>query len=472
MPILVFVSSHYGPANLTLLDSIRGTLFSEQRAFVESIPLTYYWLYLWIVVPVGAIYFLRQKQRARAPVAVRVTSLIIAATIAFYWAHFRAIRNAESAFQLVVVDRLGSYQPLGLPISLLLFKLDAGGASQALQQREAFDFGAKRDPQLDNIVFVVGESSRADHWSLNGYGRRTTPSLNVIPNVISFSNIVSLAPNTSLSWPFLFTIKQAGDSTYWPSNKSFIQAFKEAGYDTYFVSFYIDKNYRWMDPLVLITLEAECVTNGCANVCQPTDIAMLPAIREVLSRKGPKLVVISTQGSHPGFSRTCPLEYNTFQPSVLTEKRSPETFINGYDDSILMTDDFLSSIIATLQYSRSVLFYVSDHGLALYDGGGRASGQAFIKGEYRPACVVWASDRFLDNAARQARFDLGRQHAGAAVTTDYILHSFLDLCGVQTKKLDPAKSLFSADLAPPKECLVEDFHGHWCRFADVPFSGN
>ncbi|HTV63422.1 MAG TPA: phosphoethanolamine transferase, partial [Verrucomicrobiae bacterium] len=401
-----------------------------------------------------------------------VASLFIFATILFYWEQFRTVRTAESAFQLIVVNRMGGYQPLGFPVSLALFRFDADGASQALQQRDAFDFGAVCDPQLDNIVFVVGESSRADHWSINGYDRLTNPLLSEVPNVITFSNIISLAPNTVLSWPFLFTIKNPSDSTYWPNKKTFIQAFKEAGYDTYFVSFYIDKNCTRRDPLALITLEAENVINGCANMQQPKDIAMLPAIRRVLSLNGPKLLVVSTQGSHPGFNRTCPLAYNTFQPSVLTEKQSPETYLNGYDNTIVMTDDFLTSIMNMLQGSRSVLFYVSDHGLAVYDGGGRACGQAFIKAEYRPACVVWASNSFLDDAARQARFDLGRQHAGATVTTDYILHSFLDLCGVQTTRLDRSKSLFSDDLVLPQEYRVEDFHGHWRPFADVPISAN
>jgi len=483
MPLLVFVSQHFGPPSLGLLIPVRDSLFNERRAFLEVIPLNYYWLFLFMAIPVGAIWFFTRQQRKRTPGTVRIILLLASMLIVLYWVH-RAVYYRQYFFRQVLVERLGSYQPLGLPISLTLAAFNFGGGKEALQERAAFDFNAVRNPTLDNVVFVIGESSRADHWSINGYSRPTTPALDAMSNLISFSNIISLAPNTWLSWPFLLTLKEPGDSAVWPRTKSFISAFKEAGYDTYFISWYMDQGYyARKDQLAMMAFEADTVINGCAaRRDRPTDVAMLPAIRSVLAANGPKLIVISTQGSHPGFERTLPLEYDVFQPSVLTEKESPETYINGYDDTIRMTDSFLASIIAQLRGSRSVLFYVSDHGLAVYDNGENTNkesffkakallnthGVAFFKAEYRPACVVWASDSFLDDETRRARFDLGHQHAGAPVTTDYVLHSFLDLCGVQTKKLNPAKSLFNSQLIIPREWRVEDFAGDWHNYADVP----
>ena len=469
MPALVFVNQHYSPPSLGLLVPFCDSSFNERRAFLEAIPLNYYWLYLFTAIPVGAAWFFGRQLKKRTPAVVRMTLLLTSVLLMFYWAH-RAVFYKHSVFRVVLVERLGSYQPLGLPIFLTFAALDFGGGDRALQERAAFDFDAVRNPTLDNIVFVIGESARADHWSLNGYSRPTTPALEAMPNVLSFSNVISLAPNTVLSWPFLLTLKEPGDSTVWPRTKSFISAFKEAGYDTRFISFYMDQNYYSKnDPRALIAFEADTVINGCAaQRNRPTDVAMLPTIQSVLAAKGPKLVVISTQGSHPGFERTCPLEYNVFRPSILTEKETPETFVNGYDNTIRMTDSLLASIIARLRESRSVLFYISDHGLAVCDNGVNMHEAAFIKPEYRPACIVWASDSFLADATLRTRFDWGRKHVGAPVTTDYVLHSFLDLCDVQTKKLDTTKSLFSSQLIIPKEWKVEDFLGNWHNFADVP----
>jgi hypothetical protein len=48
----------------------------------------------------------------------------------------------------------------------------------------------------------------------------------------------------------------------------------------------------------------------------------------------------------------------------------------------------------------------------------------------------------------------------------------LDLCGVQTEKLDHTKSLFSPDMIVPHEIKVEDFLGHWHKFSEVPDNPN
>ena len=54
------------------------------------------------------------------------------------------------------------------------------------------------------------------------------------------------------------------------------------------------------------------------------------------------------------------------------------------------------------------------------------------------------------------------------VTSDYILHSLFDLCGLQSPWQDPAKSLFNDALKPPQTCRVEDFYGIWHDLASVP----
>jgi heptose-I-phosphate ethanolaminephosphotransferase len=146
--------------------------------------------------------------------------------------------------------------------------------------------------------------------------------------------------------------------------------------------------------------------------------------------------------------------------------------VNGYDDTIRMTDSFLASIIGQLRDSRSAMFYLSDHGIAVCDNGSQTHGSAFFKAEYRPSCVAWASDSFLDDAKNAGRFEQGKNHTGAPVTSEYAFHSFLDLCGVQTEKLDHTKSLFSPDMVVPHEIKVEDFLGRWHKFSEVPDNPN
>jgi glucan phosphoethanolaminetransferase (alkaline phosphatase superfamily) len=470
-PVLVFVATHYGPPNLNLLGGVRFSLASEQEAFLAGIPGAFFLLYLLLLIPLLAAWHFSRVARKRTPIKVRVVLIFVCCVVLVNWA-FRARHLHQPYFREIVAMRIGSYQPMGLPISMALTALDADGARQAIIDRERFDWKASAASKLDNVIFVIGESSRADHWSLNGYARPTNPDLSVVSNLLSFSKVVSLAPNTMLAWPFLLTLKEPGDSLRWPNTKSFISAFQEAGYTTRFVSFYMDQNFSSRDPLSLIAFDAQAVIKGIKDTDQKwkrTDLDMLPTIRSLIAEKQSKLIVISTQGSHPGFENFCPPEFNVFQPSNLTEKETPETYRNGYDNSILATDRFLYSLIGMLRDSRSILFYVSDHGLAVYDHDSTLRAQAYVQAEYRPACMVWASDQFLADAGNRQRFDLGRQHLSATATSDYMLHSLFDLCGVNSPLQDPAKSLFNAAFMPPKTCRVEDFYGRWHDLATVPF---
>ena len=52
-----------------------------------------------------------------------------------------------------------------------------------------------------HIVFVLGESVRADHLSINGYHRNTTPLLKKQNNLVSYKNIYTPLTYTAISVP-------------------------------------------------------------------------------------------------------------------------------------------------------------------------------------------------------------------------------------------------------------------------------
>ena len=55
------------------------------------------------------------------------------------------------------------------------------------------------------MVFVVGETARADHFGLNGYTRNTTPLLAKQSNLYSFKDAVSCGTSTAYSVPCMFS---------------------------------------------------------------------------------------------------------------------------------------------------------------------------------------------------------------------------------------------------------------------------
>jgi hypothetical protein len=87
------------------------------------------------------------------------------------------------------------------------------------------------------IVMVLGESSRFDRWSLNGYARDTNPLLSQEANLVALQDLITSVSATRLSVPVIISRKPAMQSLKDGfSEKSFLTAFKEAGYKTFWLS--------------------------------------------------------------------------------------------------------------------------------------------------------------------------------------------------------------------------------------------
>src|SRR3546814_1391130 len=55
------------------------------------------------------------------------------------------------------------------------------------------------------LVFVLGETVRAQNWGLDGYLRQTTPQLAAMDDVINFPDVESCGTSTAVSVPCLFS---------------------------------------------------------------------------------------------------------------------------------------------------------------------------------------------------------------------------------------------------------------------------
>src|SRR3546814_14594333 len=55
------------------------------------------------------------------------------------------------------------------------------------------------------LVFVLGETVRAQNWGLDGYLRQTTPQLAAMDDVINFPDVESCGTSTAVSVPCMFS---------------------------------------------------------------------------------------------------------------------------------------------------------------------------------------------------------------------------------------------------------------------------
>ncbi|EQB98228.1 membrane-associated sulfatase [Photorhabdus temperata subsp. temperata M1021] len=62
--------------------------------------------------------------------------------------------------------------------------------------------------QKNNIVIILGETTRGDHLGINNYPRDTTPNLSK-EEIITFKDVISNAPYTLPSTPLILTRKKS-----------------------------------------------------------------------------------------------------------------------------------------------------------------------------------------------------------------------------------------------------------------------
>ncbi|MFL6635264.1 MAG: phosphoethanolamine transferase [Massilia sp.] len=296
-------------------------------------------------------------------------------------------------------------------------------------------------PQV--IVMVIGESSRYDRWSLNGYDRDTNPLLSQEANLVVLRDVITSVSATRLSVPVIISRKPATQSLKDGfSEKSFLTAFKEAGYKTFWLSNQISFG-KFDTPVSVFAKEADVVDflnlGGFTDNSNYDEILFGPLKHAVADPAPKKLIVLHTLGSHWNYSHRYPKQFDKWLPSlygvdkpVFTDIDIKEKLNNSYDGSILYTDWFLDHVIGTLKDASqpAAMLYVADHGQTLYDNGCRLAFHGHnTQYEFHVPAFAWYSDayaeRFPDKVTQL------RRHRKAKLATENMFHTLLDLGDVR-----------------------------------------
>jgi len=255
------------------------------------------------------------------------------------------------------------------------------------------------------IIMVVGETTRADRFSLNGYSRLTNPLL-AKENILSFSNVTSCGTSTSVSVPCMFSslgrkdyekkkalaqenlldvLNKHGIAVLWRDNNS-----DSKGVATRIR--YEDFKSPTMNPI-------------CHGECR--DVGMLSKLETYIDANKDRdmLIVLHQMGNHgPEYYRRYPKEFERFKPACQTgELRdcTKQEIDNAYDNAILYTDYFLSEVIHFLkkydhQYETAML-YVADHGESLGEHGFYLHAAPYMlapKEQTHVPVILWTGENF------------------------------------------------------------------------------
>ncbi|POY44019.1 phosphoethanolamine transferase [Avibacterium gallinarum] len=236
---------------------------------------------------------------------------------------------------------------------------------------------AKPDEYRHFTVIVVGETTRAQNWGLNGYARQTTPKLAARgKDIINFTDVSSCGTSTAISVPCMFSYLTQAQYNGGKAQKmdNLLDVLQRA-----------DVNIFWLDN------NSDCkgvclrVPNEVTNMKTPEYCTDGECLDEILLKDFDKILnesqkdtvlILHTIGSHgPTYYERYTPEFKKFVPTCDTNEIqtcSNEQLVNTYDNGILYIDNFLDQVIQKLEHRddlESAVYYVSDHGESLGEDG-------------------------------------------------------------------------------------------------------
>ena len=351
---------------------------AAQTDFLESLDLVSWGMMVWLLLTalLPTVFIVKTKiqyRRFYRELFVRSAFILAAcctiAVVGFsYYQDFASLFRNHREIRFIVtpfnyLQATSSYlkEHFATPKELVLLGQDAKHSASSQQ------------PQV--LVLVVGETARADHFSMNGYSRQTNPKLSQIEDIINFSNMWSCGTETAVSIPCMFSGI--------PREKFELDV--AAGQENVLD---VLRHTQQMDVLWLDN------NSGCKGVCERVDSENLfekrpsknhcegqecfdEVLVESLQQQLKKIsrdtvIVLHQKGSHgPAYYKRYPKTFAVFQPECQTaelQKCTQPEIINSFDNTILYTDYVLDQVVALLKQQQGIstaMWYLSDHGESL-----------------------------------------------------------------------------------------------------------
>ncbi len=331
-----------------------------------------------------------------------------------------------------------------------------------------FKFQATRE-QIDSTkrqiyVLIIGETGRADNWSLYGYERETNPQLQQQDNLVVFQDALTQSNTTHKSVSMLLSDVKIEDYNSIYQRKGIIEAFKEAGFTTISLSNQAENasfiEYFTKSADIYKTLRT---TNSKTGVTQNHYDAELIALmqEQIKENAGDLFILLHTYGSHFKYMERYPEQFRKYTPDKITNvsKSERERLINAYDNTILYTDYFLAQTIKALTETDSqvALLYTSDHGEDLMDDDRNKFLHASPTPTYyqlRVPFVMWFSDAYI--ADHSQAMQAVNTNSKKPISSSTVFHTVLNMAHVQTPYLDTELSLVSKNFRPKPRLYLND----------------
>lgn len=316
------------------------------------------------------------------------------------------------------------------------------------------------DDEPETVVLVIGETSRADNWQLYGYHRPTNPVLSKTEGLTVFTDYMSQSNTTHKSVPILLSLADAEDYTILYRTKGIMQAFREAGYHTAFISNQ-QRNHSFID---FLGEQADyCLFLHDSLSRNADDIELLKPLRQQIKQNRGKrtFIVLHTYGSHFSYADRYPKAMRRFTPDHYDGAKAKYRLqlVNAYDNTIVHTDFLIGKVISTLssEGGSAAMLFTSDHGEEIFDD----QRHLFLHASPFPSyyqlhvpLIAWTSPTYRIRHAEIAQSLISNSHKQAE--SNSVFHTLLSLGGVATQYRNDSLSLASPAYTPHRRLFIDD----------------
>lgn len=308
-------------------------------------------------------------------------------------------------------------------------------------------------PRKNLTILVLGETSRAQNFSLGGYERETNPRLKQ-DDVIYFANTTSCGTATAVSVPCMFSNMPRAhyDEELAHHQEGVLDILQRAGV-----------RVLWNDNdggckgacdrvphqnVTDLNLTGQCIDGECYDEVL---FHNLENYIDNLQQDG--IIVLHTIGSHgPTYYNRYPAEFKKFTPTCDTneiQSCTQQQLTNTYDNTILYIDYMVDKTIKLLQSKQdkftTSLVYLSDHGESLGENGVYLHGLPWSiapETQKHVPMLIWLSPDY------QQRYGVSSQCLQQRAKTDpysqdNLFSTLLGLLGVNTHEYQAADDILT-----------------------------
>jgi len=403
--------------------------------------------------------------------------LMVVVAVPYYADYSSMFRNKREMQYMVnpmsfVVYGIRHFTQSAKAKDLPVIRISEGAHRKPRVSVPAFTQTAASDPSQANVqshakqvmIMVLGETARAQNFSIDGYQRVTTPRMEALQQndsgFVNFSQVSSCGTATAVSLPCLFSKfpRTNYDDEKGIRYESLLDVMATAGMSVY----WRDNNTGCKGVCDRVSYESVAnakVPDFCQGDGDCYDEVLLHGIEQMIDQQaGDVLIVLHQNGSHgPTYYARVPPALKVFAPACETSQLNEcenEAIVNAYDNTIYYTDYFLNKVVDLLKRRSELstaMFYVSDHGESLGENNLYLHGAPYFmapKEQIHVPMMMWLSQRFQQDQS----IDMAcvKQRSGAELSHDYVFHSLLGLLGIES-------SAYQSGLDFTAECRGE--HG-------------